>query len=73
MDYAEKLATVAAEISYLSGNIGASDAICERIDHACRYIIIIEAYKTKSFNLHFIKFLDKFIKVIRYVCRQLLV
>lgn len=37
MDYAEKLATVAAEISYLSGNIAASDAICERIDHACRY------------------------------------
>ncbi|XP_026761571.2 uncharacterized protein LOC113520437 [Galleria mellonella] len=36
MDYAEKLATVAAEISYLSGNIVASDAICERIDHACR-------------------------------------
>ncbi|XP_030030162.1 uncharacterized protein LOC115447293 [Manduca sexta] len=36
MDYAEKLATVAAEISYLSGNIAASDAICERIDHACR-------------------------------------
>lgn len=36
MDYAEKLATVAAEISYLSGNITASDAICERIDHACR-------------------------------------
>ncbi|XP_034836060.1 uncharacterized protein [Maniola hyperantus] len=36
MDYAEKLATTAAEISYLSGNIAASDAICERIDHACR-------------------------------------
>ncbi|XP_045503825.1 uncharacterized protein LOC123700627 [Colias croceus] len=36
MDYAEKLATVAAEISYLSGNIAASDAICERIDHANR-------------------------------------
>ncbi|XP_013186302.2 uncharacterized protein LOC106131677 [Amyelois transitella] len=36
MDYAEKLATVAAEISYLSGNTTASDAICERIDHACR-------------------------------------
>ncbi|CAG9567991.1 unnamed protein product [Danaus chrysippus] len=36
MDYAEKLATTAAEISYLSGNITASDAICERIDHACR-------------------------------------
>lgn len=36
MDYAEKLATVVAEISYLSGNIAASDAICERIDHACR-------------------------------------
>ncbi|KAM3961146.1 LOW QUALITY PROTEIN: uncharacterized protein ACR2FA_004696 [Aphomia sociella] len=36
MDYAEKLATVSAEISYLSGNIAASDAICERIDHACR-------------------------------------
>ncbi|XP_045454509.1 uncharacterized protein LOC123663910 [Melitaea cinxia] len=36
MDYAEKLATTAAEISYLSGNIVASDAICERIDHACR-------------------------------------
>ncbi|XP_046972252.1 uncharacterized protein LOC124538997 [Vanessa cardui] len=36
MDYAEKLATTAAEISYLSGNVVASDAICERIDHACR-------------------------------------
>ncbi|KAL4721269.1 hypothetical protein ACJJTC_013379 [Scirpophaga incertulas] len=36
MDYAEKVATAAAEISYLSGNIAASDAICERIDHACR-------------------------------------
>ncbi|XP_068619775.1 uncharacterized protein [Battus philenor] len=36
MDYAEKLATVAAEISYLSGNKAASDAICERIDHATR-------------------------------------
>ncbi|XP_049884987.1 uncharacterized protein LOC126379983 [Pectinophora gossypiella] len=36
MDYAEKLATAAAEISYLAGNIAASDAICERIDHACR-------------------------------------
>ncbi|CAH4027651.1 uncharacterized protein LOC123709458 [Pieris brassicae] len=36
MDYAEKLATVAAEISYLSGNTAASDAICERIDHANR-------------------------------------
>ncbi|KAJ8709181.1 hypothetical protein PYW07_009007 [Mythimna separata] len=36
MDYAEKIATVAAEIAYLSGNIAASDAICERIDHACR-------------------------------------
>ncbi|XP_053615587.1 uncharacterized protein LOC128678218 [Plodia interpunctella] len=36
MDYAEKLATVAAEISYLSGNTTASDAICERIDQACR-------------------------------------
>ncbi|XP_059051765.1 uncharacterized protein LOC131846466 [Achroia grisella] len=36
MDYADKLATIAAEISYLSGNIAASDAICERIDHAHR-------------------------------------
>lgn len=36
MDYAEKLATVAAEISYLSGNVIASDAICERIEHANR-------------------------------------
>ncbi|XP_041982709.1 uncharacterized protein LOC121735813 isoform X2 [Aricia agestis] len=36
MEYAEKLATVAAEISYLSGNTVASDAICERIDHATR-------------------------------------
>lgn len=36
MDYAEKLATTAAEISYLSGNVVASDAICERIDHANR-------------------------------------
>ncbi|CAG9112757.1 unnamed protein product [Plutella xylostella] len=42
MDYAEKIATVAAEISYLSGNIAASDAICERIDHACR------AYKAQK-------------------------
>ncbi|XP_014364211.2 uncharacterized protein LOC106715435 isoform X2 [Papilio machaon] len=36
MDYAEKLATVAAEISYLSGNNAASDAICERIEQALR-------------------------------------
>ncbi|KAL4703929.1 hypothetical protein ACJJTC_015376 [Scirpophaga incertulas] len=39
MDYAEKVATAAAEISYLSGNIAASDAICERIDHACRLVV----------------------------------
>lgn len=36
MDYAEKVATAAAEISYLSGNVAASDAICERIDHVTR-------------------------------------
>ncbi|XP_013139481.1 PREDICTED: uncharacterized protein LOC106104087 isoform X2 [Papilio polytes] len=36
LDYAEKLATVAAEISYLSGNNAASDAICERIEQALR-------------------------------------
>ncbi|GBP38844.1 hypothetical protein EVAR_32360_1 [Eumeta japonica] len=36
MEYAEKLATIVAEISYLSGNIAASDAICERIAHATR-------------------------------------
>ncbi|CAK1593894.1 unnamed protein product [Parnassius mnemosyne] len=36
MDYVEKVATAAAEISYLSGNVAASDAICERIDHASR-------------------------------------
>ncbi|CAK1545598.1 unnamed protein product [Leptosia nina] len=36
LDYAEKIATVAAEISFLSGNTAASDAICERIDHATR-------------------------------------
>ncbi|VVC90115.1 uncharacterized protein LOC126970538 [Leptidea sinapis] len=36
MDYAEKLATIAAEISYSSGNTTASDAICQRIDHASR-------------------------------------
>ncbi|KPI94200.1 hypothetical protein RR46_06651 [Papilio xuthus] len=36
MDYAEKIATVAAEISYLSGNNAASDAICERIEQALR-------------------------------------
>lgn len=36
MDYVEKVATSAAEISYLSGNLVASDALCERIDHANR-------------------------------------
>lgn len=36
MEYAEKLATVAAEISYLTGNTVASDAMCERIDQANR-------------------------------------
>ncbi|CAG4965945.1 unnamed protein product [Parnassius apollo] len=36
MDYVEKVATAAAEISYLSGNVAASDAICERIHHATR-------------------------------------
>ncbi|CAH2054493.1 unnamed protein product, partial [Iphiclides podalirius] len=39
MDYAEKLATAAAEISYLSGNVAASDAICERIDHVSSSLI----------------------------------
>lgn len=40
MEYAEKLATASAELSYLSGNVAASDAICERIDHANRQVML---------------------------------
>ncbi|XP_077294670.1 uncharacterized protein LOC143917131 [Arctopsyche grandis] len=36
MEYAERIATMAAEVSYLSGNVGASDIVCERIDQVGR-------------------------------------
>lgn len=36
MEYAERMATLSAEISYLTGNVGASDIMCERIDQVGR-------------------------------------
>lgn len=36
MEYAERMATLSAEISYITGNVGASDIMCERIDQVGR-------------------------------------